>query len=179
MAWISWSLRQAEFSSSCSHSSSSSHSWGQDAVVRVSARQRAWTLRTPVEQPSRMRKKCCYNAEELGVNMWQSVLLQLTSHTYQHQPFRNSFENKVWEVYFSKEVCSFAIIVYYVSACICIHIVVSWLYNTIQLWILFELYIFSYLFLYFLPSRGLPCHKQTLEEGWEGSAVETWWLLGY
>ena len=24
----------------------------------------------------------------------------------QHQPFRNPFENKVWEVYFSKEVCS-------------------------------------------------------------------------
>ena len=27
----------------------------------------------PVEQPNRMRKKCCYNTEELGVNMWQSV----------------------------------------------------------------------------------------------------------
>ena len=47
----------------------------------------------------------------------------------QHQPFRNPFENKVWEVYFSKEVCSFVIIVDYVSACICIYIVVSWLYN--------------------------------------------------
>ena len=30
--------------------------------------------------------------------------LQLTSHT---QPFRNPFENKVWEVYFSKELCLF------------------------------------------------------------------------
>ena len=42
-----------------------------------------------------------------------------------HKPF----ENKVWEVYFSKEACSFVIIVDYVSACICIRIVVSRLYN--------------------------------------------------
>ena len=73
MVWVSWSSRQAEFSSSCSQSSSSSRSWGQDIIVRASTRQRAWALRTPVEQPSRMRKKCCYNTEELGVNMWQSV----------------------------------------------------------------------------------------------------------
>ena len=52
---------------------------------------------------------------------------QITSHT---QPFRNPFKNKVWEVYFSKEVCSFVIIVDFVSACICIRIVVSWLNNT-------------------------------------------------
>ena len=63
---ISWSSRQAEFSSSCSHSSSSSRSWGQDAVVRGCTRQRAWALRTPVEQPSRMNKKCCYGQRNLG-----------------------------------------------------------------------------------------------------------------
>ena len=127
MAWVSWSPRQAEFSSSCSHSSSSSRSWGQDAIVRVSARQRAWALRTPVEQPSRMRKKCCYNTEELGVNMWQSV----SSSTHlSHITHINPFANKMWEVYFSKEVCSFVITVDYVSACICIHIVLSWLYNS-------------------------------------------------
>ena len=45
------------------------------------------------------------------------------------QPFRNPFENKVWEVYFSEYVCSFVIIVDYVSVCICIRIVVSQLYN--------------------------------------------------
>ena len=37
--------------------------------------------------------------------------LQLTSHTQPastlSQPFRNPFENKVWEVYFYKEMCSF------------------------------------------------------------------------
>ena len=65
---FSWSSRQAEFSLSSSHSSR------QDALVRARARQRAWALRTLVEQPSRMRKKCCYNIEELGVNIWQSVL---------------------------------------------------------------------------------------------------------
>ena len=32
----------------------------------------------------------------------------------QHQTFRNPFENKVWEVYFSKEVCSF---LYYCWLC--------------------------------------------------------------
>ena len=49
----------------------------------------------------------------------------------QYQPFRNPFENKMWEVYFSKVLCSFVIIVNYVSACICIRIVVSWLCNMV------------------------------------------------
>ena len=61
-AWVSWSSRQAEFSSSSSYSSSSSHSWGQNA----GARQMAWVLRTPVERPSRMRKKCCNCQRNLG-----------------------------------------------------------------------------------------------------------------
>ena len=74
-------------------------------------------------------------SEELGVNMLQSLFrLQLTSHT---QPFRNPFATysrmKVWEVYFSKEVCSFVIIVDYVSACTCIRIVVSRLYNMVDM----------------------------------------------
>ena len=84
-------------------------------------------LRTPVEQPSRMRKKCCYSQRNLGSICYSLFCLQLNSHT---QSFHNPFENKVWEVYFSTEVCSFVIIVDYVSACICIRIVVSWLYNT-------------------------------------------------
>ena len=51
----------------------------------------------------------------------------LTDNKYQN--FRNPFEDKVCEVYFSKEECSFVIIVDYVSTCICIRIVVSRLYN--------------------------------------------------
>ena len=43
-------------------------------------------------------------SEELGVNMWQSVSVSNSPLTHnQHQPFRNSFENKVWEVYFLKK----------------------------------------------------------------------------
>ena len=64
--WVSLVSRQAEFRSGCSHSSSSSRSWRQDAVVRDSTRQRTWALRTPVEQPSRMRKRCCYSQRNLG-----------------------------------------------------------------------------------------------------------------
>ena len=65
-----------------------------------------------------MRKEVLLLSEELGVNS------PLT-----HNRFA-TFSNKVWEVYFSKEVCSFVIIVDYVSACICIRIVVLRLYNT-------------------------------------------------
>ena len=43
-----------------------------------------------------------------------------------------TLSNKVWEVYFSKEVCSFVIIVDYVSAYICVRIVVSWLCNSVR-----------------------------------------------
>ena len=49
----------------------------------------------------------------------------------QHRPFRNPFENKMWEVYSSKEMCSFVIIVDYVYAYICIRIVVWRLYKCI------------------------------------------------
>ena len=47
-----------------------------------------------------------------------------------HNPFA-TLPNKVWEVYFSKEVRSFVIIVDYVSAYICIRIVVSRLHNSL------------------------------------------------
>ena len=43
----------------------------------------------PVEQPSRMRKKCCYSQRNLGSICSSLFSLQLTSHT---QPFRNPFE---------------------------------------------------------------------------------------
>ena len=84
----------------------------------------------PVEQLSRMRKKCCYSQRNLGSICCSLFLLQFTSHT---EPFRNPFEKKFWEVYFSKEVCSFVIIVDYVSACICIRIVVSRLSKSIDI----------------------------------------------
>ena len=126
--WVSWSSRQAQFSSSCSHSSSSSRSWGQDAVVRASAGQRAWTLRTPVEQPSRMRKKCCYNTEELGVNMWQSVPSPThLSHITNINPFATLSRIKCERYIFLKKCVRSSLLLTYVSvySCICI----MWLYN--------------------------------------------------
>ena len=49
----------------------------------------------------------------------------------QYQPFHDPFKNKVWEVYFSKEVCSFVIIVDYVSTHSYICIVALCGYTTI------------------------------------------------
>ena len=114
MQIVSWSQLQLDFEL-------------QLEAVRTSSRQRdcgrQWP---PVEQSSRMRKKCCYSQRNLGSICCSLFCLQLTSHT---QPF----ENKVWEVHFSKDVCSFVNIVYYVSAYICIRIVVSRLYNNVNI----------------------------------------------
>ena len=118
-SWVSWSQLQLKFEL-------------QFEAVRTSSQQRAGSSGPPVEQSSRMRKKCCYSQRNLGSICCSLFSLQLTSHT---QPFGNplaTLSNKVWEVYFSKEVCSFVIIVDYVSACICIRIVVSWLYNKVM-----------------------------------------------
>ena len=51
-----------------------------------------------------MRKKCCYGQKNLG-----SICCSLSpSPTHlSHTTNINPFENKVWEVYFYKEVCSF------------------------------------------------------------------------
>ena len=58
-----------------------------------------------------------------------------------HNPFA-TLSNKVREVYFSKEVCSFVIIVDFVSAYICTRIVVSRLCSTRFSYILFWLRVF-------------------------------------
>ena len=118
--WVSWSQLLLEFEL-------------QFETVRTSSRQRACDPQWPqLEQPSRMRKKCCYSQRNLGSICCSLFRLQLTSHTQPFsQPFRKPFEKKVWEVYFSKEVCSFVIIIDHVSAYICVRIVVSRLYNTV------------------------------------------------
>ena len=108
--WVSWS-------SSCS-----SRQWepAPDRGLRPSGP----LLSSPGEWG---RKKCCYSQWNLG-----SICFSLSpspSHL-SHITNISPFENKVWEVHFSKEVCSFVIIVDYVSAYICIRIVVSWQYNT-------------------------------------------------
>ena len=105
--YITWCHRRLELVGvSCSWSlSCSSRQWEPAPDRGLAALSDPPSL---VEQPSRMRKKYCYSQ-------------------------RNPFENKVWEVYFSKEVCSFVIIVDYVSAYIYIYVYVlcscMWLYN--------------------------------------------------
>ena len=70
--------------------------------------QRAWSSGPPVEQPRRMRKKCCYSWKS-----WGSIccsLCSVSNSSLTHNPFA-TISNKVWEVYFSKELCPFVIIV--------------------------------------------------------------------
>ena len=112
-------------------------SWSELVGVRVAVRGCENQLQTeglrlsvtPGWAAHQNETECCYSQRNLGSICCSLFRLQLNSHT---QPFRNPFENKAWEVYFSKEVYSFVIIVDYVSACICIRIVVSWLYTILS-----------------------------------------------
>ena len=64
-----------------------------------------WALSDPwLSNPAKMRKKCCYGQKNLG-SIKQSVPVSSSSLT--HNRNINPFENKVWEIYFYKEVCSF------------------------------------------------------------------------
>ena len=57
-----------------------------------------------LSSPAMMRKKCCYGQRNFGsICSSLSPSSTLLSHTRNI----NFFENKVWEVYFSKEECSF------------------------------------------------------------------------
>ena len=59
-----------------------------------------------VEQPIRMRKKCCYGQRNLGVNMWQSVSVSNSPPTHnQLQPFRIKCERYIFLI--KKRVRSF------------------------------------------------------------------------
>ena len=108
--WVCWRQLQLEFEL-------------QFEAVRTSSRQRAcgpqWP---PVELPCRMRKKCCYSQRNLGSICCSLFRLQLTSHT-------TLSRIKCERYIFFKEACLFVIIVDYVSAYICIRIVVSRLCN--------------------------------------------------
>ena len=100
MAWVS----QFDFSSS--------HSWSQLGTrCRIESQRQTEGLgpRGPtVEQPSQDEKEVLLWSEELWVNILQSVPVSNSPLTHnQHQPFSNPLENKVWEVYFFKEVCPF------------------------------------------------------------------------
>ncbi len=76
-----------------------------------------------LSSPARMQKKCNYGQKNLG-SICSSLSPSPTN--FSHTTNINPFKNKVWEIYFYKEVCSFVrslkfvIIVDYVSAYICI-----------------------------------------------------------
>ena len=53
--------------------------------------------------PDKMRKKCCYGQKNLG-SICGSLSPSPTH--FSHTTNINPFENKVWEIYFYKEVCS-------------------------------------------------------------------------
>ena len=74
-------------------------SWRQDARMRASGRQRALGPHWPmVEQPNQYEKEALLDQ--------YSSLSPSPAHL-SHTTNINPFENKVWEIYFYKEVCSF------------------------------------------------------------------------
>ena len=90
---------------------------------------------------AKMRKKCCYGQKNFGSIC--SRLSPFSTHL-SHTTNINPFENKVWEIYFYKEVCSFVhwsssllltmflhIFVYiYIYIYMCVCVCVLWVYNT-------------------------------------------------
>ena len=95
--------------------------------MRTSSRLRAWALSDPrLSSRARMRKKCCYCWKNLG-----SICSSLSpSPTHlSHTRDINPFENKLWEVYFHKEVCSF----------------VHW--SRHYCWLYFRLYLYTYMYI--------------------------------
>ena len=109
-------------------------SWSQAVEVRVAVRGSENQL--PVEGLGPQDPRLSSPAEwercaAKGRGTWGKyvAVCSVSISPLTHNPF-TTISNKVWEVNFSKEVCSFVIIVDYISACICIRIVVSRLYNT-------------------------------------------------
>ena len=82
-----------------------------------------------IEQPSRTRKKCCLRQKKLGGQYVE--VCSVSNSPLTHNPFA-TISNTVWQVYFSKEVCSFVIIVDFVSACICVWLYMYYGYGTLS-----------------------------------------------
>ena len=70
---------------------------------------KGWAPWPPVEQPSRMRRKCCYS-QCAGWGQYVAFFVQSPTHLSHNNHFV-TLSNKVWEVYFSKELCPFVFIV--------------------------------------------------------------------
>ena len=80
-------------------------SWETRCRRENSSRQRAWALSdSRSSSRARKRKKCCYVQRNFGSIC--SSLFPSPTH-FPHTTNIKPFGNKVWEVYFYKEVCSF------------------------------------------------------------------------
>ena len=97
-------------------------------AVRISSQQRVWALSSPVWATQQNKKRSAAIVRGTGGGQYVAVC-SVSNSPLTHNPFA-TLSNKVWEVYFSKEVCSFVIIVDCVSACLWILIVVSYGYTT-------------------------------------------------
>ena len=88
-AWVSWSSRQ--WVAVGVPVGEKMPAW--ESACRLRAASPQWP---PVEQPSRMRKKCCYGQRNLG-SICSSLFPSPThiSHTTNINPFKN----KVWEIF--------------------------------------------------------------------------------
>ena len=91
-------------------------SWSSSCSSRQWEPAEGWALRTPVEQPAEWERSA---AKDRGTWGQYVAVCSVSNSPLTHNPFA-TLSNKVWEVYFSKEVGLFMIIVDYVSACICI-----------------------------------------------------------
>ena len=123
------------------------HSWSQLVGVRGSENQLPAEDLGPqdprLSRPAEWERSA---AKDRGTWGQYVAICSVSNSPLTHNPFATLL-NKVWEVYFSKEVCSFVIIVDYVSAYICIRIVVSWLYN-IYTYIHKYTYIYTYIYIH-------------------------------
>ena len=87
--------------------------------MRTSSGQRAWDLRT---HGWAAQSECERSATMVRGTWGQYVAVSLSPTHLSHTRNINPFENKVWEVYFYKEVCSFVNwICHHVSAYICMY----------------------------------------------------------
>ena len=71
-------------------------------------------------------------AKDKGTGAQYVAVCSVSNSPLTHNPYA-TISDKVWEVYFSKEVCSFVIIVDFVYACICICITAMQHYMDAQL----------------------------------------------
>ena len=113
--------------------------------MRTSSRQRAWALRTLVEQPSRMRKKCCYGQRNFG-SICGSLSPSPThlSHITNINPFTTLSRIKCERYIFIKKCVRSSLLsimfphiyIYVYALCSCI-----WLYNKKRICTYINIYI--------------------------------------